>query len=106
MTEHVDEVVNNNIEIVAKKVVNVIQQVLSIVMMNHLRVRKTDVFFQAFQLATKKFFFEEVLATFFIVVLPFGRKLFFNFGRHEAGENRITAVLGCCRKDAVKSILL
>src|ERR1700733_5806972 len=86
---------------------NVIDQILTGLVIQYLSIRKLKViFFQSLQLIAEQFFFMQILSSFLIIVLPLGWKLFLDFQGRQSSKNGIPERLCRCRKDAVKTIFL
>ena len=105
MREHIDKVVNNDIQLVRHQVGHLFVEFLASLQVQHLIIRVLDVLAKALQLLAKKLAFILVLGAFVLLVDPPFRVTTTDLERHQSGEECIAGILRSGRQDAVVDVV-
>ena len=95
VTQHIHKIVDHHIQLIIEKVAEIIVQLFAIMQGGDFVVAEFHVATIPFELLVQeKFFMHIFTALIRFAVVPFVRKTFFDFGRHQTGKKRITRKFG------------
>ena len=103
--EHINEVVNDDIQLVRHQVGHLLVEFFARLQVQHLIIRILDVLAEALQLLAEKLAFILVLGAFVLLVDPPFRVTTTDLERHQSGEERIAGILRSSRQNAVIDVV-
>ncbi len=106
MREHIDKVVNDEVEAVHHEVGHQFNQLLPVSLVQYLIIGVLHIAAVTFQVFAQQFVFVIVFRAFFVLVDPQFRVFLFDFGRQEAGKQSVAGILRHGRNNAVVDLLL
>ena len=106
MTQHVDEVKHDHVQVVFLQTVQLLHQSVGIHRVVHLMIGKGVLPAVAVQLRLDERFFVQVLAFLLVLVHPEIRKHLRNLIRHQTREDGVTGILRSRRKDTAIELLV
>ncbi|OAV63451.1 hypothetical protein Barb6_03738 [Bacteroidales bacterium Barb6] len=106
MRQHIDKIKHYHIQLIARQRCHLSQQLLPVLRLVHLMIRKTVILTETVYLRLNQRSLIQILPLFALLVHPKVGKHRLNLHRHQSRKDSVTRILRSRRQNAVKQILL